>query len=117
MVSIVVNIQRVPSATPFLLRHVGLAVVVCAHGRAAVNNLHNDRIADTAHGSTTVPASVGDPVASSAVPLRTCGTLVAHDDVLAIAFGVVDGGVAETARDVGGDVTGCGAVCVGYTCT
>ena len=117
LIRIVVDIKRVPSTTPLLRRHLGLTVVVRAHGRAAVDDLHNDRVADTANGSTTIPASVGDPVAGSAVPPGACGTLVAADNVLPIASGVVDVGVAEPAGDVGGDVTGCGAVCASrYTC-
>ena len=90
LISVQSDIQRVTSATPLLGRHLGLAVIVRANRWAAVDDLYDDRVTYTPNRSSTVTASVGDPVASSAVAFRACWALVAPNDTLAVALGEVD---------------------------
>ena len=100
LVSIVVDIQRVSSATPFLGRYIRLAVVVRADRRAAVDDLDDNTVAFAVNGSTAVAASVGDLVAGAAVAFGAGGTLVAGDDILPVTLGVVDVGVAKSTGDI-----------------
>ncbi len=100
LVSVQADVQRVSSATPLLGWYIGFTIVVRADGWAAVNDLHNDRVADTSNASSTVAAAVGDLIAGSAVTFWACGTLVTCNDTLAIALGRVGCGVAKSSRDI-----------------
>lgn len=89
------------AGTAFFCRHVRFAEVLGVDGRAAVDDLRDDALADTADLGSAVPAPIGHFVASSAVAFRALGRPVPGHWGLSTAQTHVDAAGAFATGDLG----------------
>lgn len=96
-----IQLVRRLAGTSFVWRDVGFAEVLGVDGRAAVDDLRDDALADPADFGSAVPASVGHFVARSAVACRAMGRYVPGYWGLSTAQTHVDSARAYATGDLG----------------
>ena len=111
-ISAAINVQVVDPGghTPLIGAHVRLAEIPRIRARTAVDDLHDDALADAARVRAFHATGVGHLVASAAVAGRAVRGHVIVDGRLAITLVHIDGAVAPAGGDVGRKIAGGGAV-------